>query len=245
MKRTLTILLALLLLFSLAACGEKAPTWQEQYDLGQKYLTEGNYEEAILAFTAAIEIDPKRPEAYLSLADAYLGSGDYDKALELLRQAAENIPDSQDLAEKLDKLENGWSEEGQTREGCRYVKERDGRGWPLRTTYYNLDGSLSQVDEYGDCNGFWRPVQSKKYDDSVSTIRYTYDDQGRDARADWYAEDGTHSCYYLYIYDDDKLTKRERRDPDGNLVLYGLEEYDADGSWAGESWFEPDGTPFD
>ena len=67
MKRTVTLLLALLLTFSLAACGEKTPTWQEQYDLGQKYLTEGNYEEAILAFTAAIGIDPKRPEAYLSL----------------------------------------------------------------------------------------------------------------------------------------------------------------------------------
>ena len=52
MKRVFTSLLALILTLSLAACGEKAPTWQEQYDLGQRYLTEGNYEEAILAFEA-------------------------------------------------------------------------------------------------------------------------------------------------------------------------------------------------
>lgn len=38
--------------------------WQEQYDLGVRYLNDGNYEEAIIAFTAAIEIDPKKPQAY-------------------------------------------------------------------------------------------------------------------------------------------------------------------------------------
>ena len=97
MKRTVTLLLALLLTFSLAACGEKTPTWQEQYDLGQRYLTEGNYEEAILAFTAAIEIDPKRPEAYLSLADAYEASGDPDAARKTLEDglAATNDPNIQ------------------------------------------------------------------------------------------------------------------------------------------------------
>ena len=108
MKRTVTLLLALLLTLSLAACGEKAPTWQEQYDLGQRYLTEGNYEEAILAFTAAIEIDPKRPEAYLSLADAYEASGDPDAARKTLEDglAATNDPNIQ---ARLDELSNGDS----------------------------------------------------------------------------------------------------------------------------------------
>ena len=103
MKRTVTFLLALILTLSLAACGEKAPTWQERYDLGQKYLTEGNYEEAILAFTAAIEIDPKRPEAYLSLADAYEASGDLDAARKTLEDglAATNDPDIQARLDEL------------------------------------------------------------------------------------------------------------------------------------------------
>ena len=55
-KKFLVLILTLALL---TACGKKAPTWQEQYDLGIRYLSEGNYQEAILAFTAAISIDPK------------------------------------------------------------------------------------------------------------------------------------------------------------------------------------------
>ena len=48
-----------------------------------KYLSEGSYEEAIIAFTAAIEIDPKRPEAYVGRGDAYVGSA---SALEAANQ---------------------------------------------------------------------------------------------------------------------------------------------------------------
>lgn len=48
-------------------------TFEYHYDLGLRYLSEGNYEEAILAFTAAIEIDPKRTEAYVGRGDAHVG----------------------------------------------------------------------------------------------------------------------------------------------------------------------------
>lgn len=49
----------------------QAPSWQAQYDLGVRYLSEGNYEEAILAFTAAIEIESMCAESYLGRAQAY------------------------------------------------------------------------------------------------------------------------------------------------------------------------------
>ena len=83
MKRTLSLLLALVLLLTLCGCGKKdgGAAWQEQYDLGVRYLSDGNYEEAIIAFTAAIEIDPKRAEAYAGRGDAYLGQGAADEYL--------------------------------------------------------------------------------------------------------------------------------------------------------------------
>lgn len=91
MKRCMVTVLSIALL--LCACGAKESTWQEQYDLGVKYLSEGSYQEAVIAFTAAIEIDPKQASAYVGRADAYIAIGseenleaalkDYYVALEL------------------------------------------------------------------------------------------------------------------------------------------------------------------
>lgn len=86
MKRISSLFLTFALVLSLCACGQKAPTWQEQYDLGVHYLSEGNYEEAIIAFTAAIEIDPKQPDAYFGLADVYIAQGNVDTAREVLEE---------------------------------------------------------------------------------------------------------------------------------------------------------------
>ena len=86
------LMLALCLL--LCACGQKAEAaWQEQYDLGMKYLEEGSWEEAVLAFTAAIDIDPRRPEAYEGAARAYQAMGAADQARALLAQALEQVED--------------------------------------------------------------------------------------------------------------------------------------------------------
>ncbi|MBR6526980.1 MAG: hypothetical protein IKT45_03460 [Lachnospiraceae bacterium] len=50
--------------------------WKDQYDLGIRLLNEGRYEDAILAFTAAIQINPKSVQAYVSRANAYLSWAD-------------------------------------------------------------------------------------------------------------------------------------------------------------------------
>ena len=76
MKRTIILIAALVLgvlLIGGSFLGKGSGGWQENYDLGARYLSEGNYQEAILAFTAAIDIDPKRAEGYLGRAEAYEG----------------------------------------------------------------------------------------------------------------------------------------------------------------------------
>ena len=94
MKRIAAWLLVLALLLGLAGCS-KAQRWQEQYDLGMRYLSEQNWVEAVLAFGEAIRIDPNRPEAYLGRGDAYRGrggEGDLEAALAdyaMARQLAE------------------------------------------------------------------------------------------------------------------------------------------------------------
>ena len=85
MKRILSLVLSLCLVLGLCACGQKAekapaaPTWQEQYDLGLRYLSEGNYEEAIIAFTAVIDIDPKNAGALSGRGQAYVLSGETEE----------------------------------------------------------------------------------------------------------------------------------------------------------------------
>ena len=112
MKRFTALLLAVLLLLSLAACGGKN-TWQEQYDLGMRYLNEGNYQEAIIAFEAAIKIDPKRPEAYLGAAEAYVGLGDTDSARKILEKgyAATNDDTLKPLSYEAPQIEELYSED--------------------------------------------------------------------------------------------------------------------------------------
>lgn len=104
LKRTVSLLLAMILTVTLCACGKTSGgSWQEQYDLGVRYLSDGNYEEAIIAFTAAIEIDPKRPEAYLGLADAYIGAGDLGAARKALEDGLAATGDTE-IQARLDEL---------------------------------------------------------------------------------------------------------------------------------------------
>ena len=90
MKRLICILLAFVI--ALSGCSRKNnayTAWQEQYDLGVRYLSEGNYEEAIIAFTAAIEIDPKKVDAYIGISDAYCALARYEEAVDVLKQGYE------------------------------------------------------------------------------------------------------------------------------------------------------------
>ena len=105
MKRIIALLLMLCLL-----CGcSPAESWQEQYDLGVRLLSEENYEEAILAFTEAIRIDPKHVEAYVQLARVYENLGMVEELRALLAQGAEATGDPE-LAARLAALPPALSE---------------------------------------------------------------------------------------------------------------------------------------
>lgn len=104
-RRFAALLLALILALSMISCAKvEASDYQMQFDLGTRYLSEGNYEEAILAFTAAIEIDPKNAEAYLSLAEAYLAMGDTASAIAVLTDALSVVDNVTEVQSRLDLL---------------------------------------------------------------------------------------------------------------------------------------------
>lgn len=78
-------------------------TVQEHIDLGRIYLTELSYEKASLEFTEAIEIEPLNSDAYLGLAEAYVGMGDTEKAIDILEEGYDKTGDERlkDMLEEL------------------------------------------------------------------------------------------------------------------------------------------------
>lgn len=166
----------------LSACGSKRPnppTWQEQYDLGVRYLSEGNYEEAIIAFTAAIEIDPKRAEAYMGRGDAYqaqaeltedagdtqslremaladyltaleLGSGNAKEKLTALQVILENGDIPPDAQLKLETLNKCFAS-GDLEGAKAFMRQED-----YRQMSNSLSGnSLTYMDRSGSCTAVY------------------------------------------------------------------------------------------
>ena len=82
MKGNLLKLLCGMLLVALlfTACTSKAAKAVEKVELGQKYLTELNYTEAVASVTVAIGLDPENIPAYMGRAEAYVGLKQYDDA---------------------------------------------------------------------------------------------------------------------------------------------------------------------
>ena len=77
----------MLFLFTTSACGRSINQQiKEQLELGQKYLAELNYEEAVIAFQKVIELDEKNVEAYVGLNQAYSVQNDFENAVEILKK---------------------------------------------------------------------------------------------------------------------------------------------------------------
>ena len=90
MKKLVAIIIVITISLSLVSCGsakQSEMSWQDYLDLGQKYLLDGDYEQAIVAFEKAIEIEPNNVEAYIGLASAYIAIGDTENAVAVLKEA--------------------------------------------------------------------------------------------------------------------------------------------------------------
>lgn len=99
---TVLTIVAIVLVSSGGATAKKV---KEQLSLGDKYLSELQYEQAIAAYELAIEIDPKCEEAYLGLAEIYMATGEYEKAEEILEKAEEALGETESIREKKKKIE--------------------------------------------------------------------------------------------------------------------------------------------
>jgi|GEM_PF-2267489 len=88
-KELKCLLLALVIIALLVSCATPAsapPTASELLNLGERYLLELNYEQAVAQFLAVIEIEPMNARAYIGAAEAYLALGRTDDAIAVLER---------------------------------------------------------------------------------------------------------------------------------------------------------------
>ena len=279
MKRICSLLLTLALVLGLCACAQKAetsventPAWQEQYDLGVRYLSEGKYEEAIIAFTDAIEIDPKRPDAYIGLADVYTARGDTMAAMDVLNQALDAVGENDALSAALEKLRGGPRTSRHDYENGKYlIIEYDDHGNRVLETWYKADGTPNNVNEF-DADG--KEVRSTTYlDDGTVQVRLfeydgnvrrtmrvitygpdgkeqnnqlqEFDADGKKVRVTWYNTDGAARSYMVPEYDaEGKVVRENMYKADGTMTGYWVHEYDADGNLVRRTQYEADGTVY-
>lgn len=83
----IAMIITAVLLISFGSVGSVAP--MSAFETAQQYLIEHNYEQAIIEFEKALELDPMNVEARLGLAQAYQGIGDAAKAAEVLQSGYE------------------------------------------------------------------------------------------------------------------------------------------------------------
>jgi len=88
------------------AVANKPISVEELLELGEKYLLELNYEQAVVQFLKVIDIEPMNARGYIGAAEAYIGLGEEEKAIDILRQGLKILPDNQTIQDMLDALIN-------------------------------------------------------------------------------------------------------------------------------------------
>jgi tetratricopeptide (TPR) repeat protein len=67
---------------------------QKYFDSGTKYFSEGKYREAIIQYANAVQIDSRFAAAHYQLSQAYLKTGDTNRAFQELSRTVELAPDN-------------------------------------------------------------------------------------------------------------------------------------------------------
>ena len=104
--RMASLLLLIVLLTSLltGCSGQTAQTAAELLDLGEKYLLDLDYEQALVQFLKVIEIEPMIPRGYTGAAEAYVGLDRIPDAIAILEKGLEIIGPEESIQGMLDEL---------------------------------------------------------------------------------------------------------------------------------------------
>ena len=213
---------------------------QAQLELGSRYLEELDYDHAIAAFEAAIEIDPRNAESYLGLVDAYAGLGDAEALIGVYNRAQDQLlpNDLIDINEHVAEIYIEWIEsaiaEGDFERVESLIGYLESIDKELAKTYKNYfintisDNSVKEETVDGDSVDSFYLVQS---DETTSTgysytLIYNYSEEGYSITR---TDNGRNVSYEEY-YDINGGILYSTSVSDGFYVENGRWEYDERGN---------------
>jgi len=183
---------------------------QHNLNLGYKYLEEGNYEEALIAFNKVLEIEPNNTKAIIGSADAYVGLEDYESAIELLNKHISNDNENKELHEKLINI---LIDTGNYSEAKKAIDDASKHGYD-----YNIDALDEKIKKNILAGGIVSTGYKKGYyvaetDSKVITIdedgikvRASDSDNEKTVLKGKYEENFVTDGKILYFYDSENLT---------------------------------------
>jgi tetratricopeptide (TPR) repeat protein len=172
-KHGWTLLVTILLVGGmLVACGEKepppptavpptptpaataTPSADEHLDMGNDYLDQGQFDQAIAEFQMAIQLDPDDTKARYNLGLAYQKQDKLEEAAAAYQEAIQLDPDLSDAHNNLGLIYDTWGQPDQAvaeyQEAIRINPDDDTAHYNLALSYYD-QGQLDQaIAEYGE-----------------------------------------------------------------------------------------------
>lgn len=202
MKKTVLFLLLLCLLMGCGQSGTSEFGWREQYDLGLRYLEEEEYEQAIVAFTEAIGMDPKQPEVYAARGRAYILSGETEEHLALAQTDYETVLGlDETYAEAYLGLADIWIRRGEYEEALKILKE----GLEKTGGNEEIADKIAEIESGNITDSENRTRRMSGYDGAGALIwyhDYFYDADGRECRAVSYDASGVQTGTGDVLYDE-------------------------------------------
>ncbi len=225
MKRITAFLVSILIFAAgLVSCGKTVEAkWQEQLDLGMRYLEEMDYENAILAFTKAIEVDPNRSEAYVERAKLYvqrgaegdlaLAAADYEKAIELGEETVDVFlalaaiyEEQGDLDKALAIIQQGYDLTGAP-ELYEKLQEMQETGEPEGAEPEGEAEASDPASQRQPLEGY--PKTERRDNDDGSYWLYEYNEFGQLIQETYYLADDTLDRSYEHTYNEAGYRTRE------------------------------------
>ena len=165
-SKTTIIVAAIIILAAILAAVlllTKGTGTKKQYtdlmERGNRYLEELDYENAEIAFLEAIKVDPKKPDAYIQLADVYVNQGEIDKAEKILDEADEII-DNEEIDNKKEEISSysgyeWYLEPSVEADNIYYIMDFNGVMNNMKQPFYDAYAVIERNGRYSliDMNG--------------------------------------------------------------------------------------------